>query len=129
MSNKKHHDINESIENNTDAIEIEKIDENILSTDEEEKIYENILSTDEEENNDKDITSINTTDFGEVTDCLKLNVRSCPSNTSEIVAVIPVKTTVLVDIFNSIEDWYKVYLVEGIEGFCMKKYIRINHLA
>ena len=126
MSNKKHHDINESIENNTDAIEIEKIDENILSTDEEEKIYENILSTDEEENNDKDITSINTTDFGEVTDCLKLNVRSCPSNTSEIVAVIPVKTTVLVDIFNSIEDWYKVYLVEGIEGFCMKKYIRLN---
>lgn len=113
MSNKKHHDINESIENNTDAIEIEKIDENILSTD-------------EEENNDKDITSINTTDFGEVTDCLKLNVRSCPSNTSEIVAVIPVKTTVLVDIFNSIEDWYKVYLVEGIEGFCMKKYIRLN---
>lgn len=126
MSNKKHHDINESIENNTDAIEIEKIDENILSTDEEEKIYENVLSTDEEENNDKDITSINTTDFGEVTDCLKLNVRSCPSNTSEIVAVIPVKTTVLVDIFNSIEDWYKVYLVEGIEGFCMKKYIRLN---
>ena len=126
MSNKKHHDINESIENNTDAIEVEKIDENILSTDEEEKIYENILSTDEEENNDKDITSINTTDFGEVTDCLKLNVRSCPSNTSEIVAVIPVKTTVLVDIFNSIEDWYKVYLVEGIEGFCMKKYIRLN---
>ena len=126
MSNKKHHDINESIENNTDEIEIEKIDENILSTDEEEKIYENILSTDEEENNDKDITSINTTDFGEVTDCLKLNVRSCPSNTSEIVAVIPVKTTVLVDIFNSIEDWYKVYLVEGIEGFCMKKYIRLN---
>ena len=127
MSNKKHHDINESIKNNTDAIEIEKIDENILSTDEEEKIYENILSTDEEEeNNDKDITSINTTDFGEVTDCLKLNVRSCPSNTSEIVAVIPVKTTVLVDIFNSIEDWYKVYLVEGIEGFCMKKYIRLN---
>ena len=126
MSNKKHHDINESIENNTYAIEVEKIDENILSTDEEEKIYENILSTDEEENNDKDITSINTTDFGEVTDCLKLNVRSCPSNTSEIVAVIPVKTTVLVDIFNSIEDWYKVYLVEGIEGFCMKKYIRLN---
>ena len=126
MSNKKHHNINESIENNTDAIEIEKIDENILSTDEEEKIYENILSTDEEENNDKDITSINTTDFGEVTDCLKLNVRSCPSNTSEIIAVIPVKTTVLVDIFNSIEDWYKVYLVEGIEGFCMKKYIRLN---
>lgn len=128
MSNKKHHNINESIKNNTDAIEIEKIDENILSTYEEEKIYENILSTDEEENNDKDkdITSINTTDFGEVTDCLKLNVRSCPSNTSEIIAVIPVKTTVLVDIFNSIEDWYKVYLVEGIEGFCMKKYIRLN---
>ena len=126
MSNKKHHDINESIENNTDAIEIEKIDENILSTDEEEKIDENILSTYEEENNDKDITSINTTDFGEVTDCLKLNVRSCPSNASEIVAVIPVKTIVLVDVVNSIEDWYKVYLVEGIEGFCMKKYIRLN---
>lgn len=57
-------------------------------------------------------------------ECDKLNVRKGPGVENDIVCVINKGTKV--EITNEPdEDWYEIYTVSGIEGFCMKKFIKI----
>lgn len=62
---------------------------------------------------------------GVVTDCLKLNVRKKPSADAEILVIIDALSEVMVDVDASTNDFYKV-AVDGVEGFCMKKYIALR---
>ena len=66
------------------------------------------------------------TDFGIVTDCLYLNVRKRPDINADVAVVIDALTQVVVDLDASTEDFYKVATSDGIEGFCMKKYITLS---
>ena len=66
------------------------------------------------------------TDFGIVTDCLYLNVRKRPDINADVAAVIDALTQVVVDLDASTEDFYKVTTSDGIDGFCMKKYITLS---
>lgn len=61
-----------------------------------------------------------------VTGCAKLNVRERPDIKANIVAVISVKTEVVVDLGSSTDEFYKVCNAAGIEGFCVKKYIELK---
>jgi len=64
--------------------------------------------------------------FGFVTNCKKLNVREKPTVESPVVCEIVYQTEVMIDEKESTEEFYKVYTVAGIEGFCMKKFIAIR---
>ena len=60
---------------------------------------------------------------GFVYGCSKLNVRSEPKVDASIVCEIEQKSEVEIDLANSTDDFYKVCLASGIEGFCVKTYI------
>lgn len=63
---------------------------------------------------------------GVVTDCIYLNVRKQPDIHSDVAVVIDALTHVFVDLDASTEDFYKVTTSDGIEGFCMRKYIALS---
>lgn len=65
--------------------------------------------------------------YGVVIGCAKLNVRETPSMYGTIVCTIDEKTEVIIDEKESTEDYYKVCLASGIEGFCMKQFIELRH--
>lgn len=64
--------------------------------------------------------------LGYVANCEKLNVRKKPSLTAEVVCVIADHTDVEIDKEESTDEFYKVSLASGVEGFCMKKYIAVK---
>lgn len=62
---------------------------------------------------------------GLVTGCSKLNVRAEPDLNAKVVCVIAKDSDVLIDLEESTDEWYAVYVGEE-EGFCMKKFITID---
>lgn len=62
---------------------------------------------------------------GMVTDCAKLNVRKNPNTNSEVLCVIEAASKVVIDEENSTGGFYKVCTESGVEGYCMKKFIKI----
>lgn len=66
---------------------------------------------------------------GVVTDCLKLNVRSTPTDSSgkgNVVTTIECLTEVVIDMEGSTDRFYKICTASGIEGFCMRQYIAVR---
>lgn len=64
--------------------------------------------------------------YGVVVDCAKLNIREQPSTESEVVGQIDASTELVIQFYEDEEDsaFYKICTVSGIEGYCMKRYIR-----
>lgn len=62
---------------------------------------------------------------GVVTGCTKLNVRAEPNLDAKVVRVIEKGRSVHIDLDESTDEWYAVYVGEE-EGFCMKKFITID---
>lgn len=63
---------------------------------------------------------------GIVTDCVKLNVREAPSTDAKVLDTIELLTWVEVDTAASTSEFYKVRTEDGVEGFCMRKYIALK---
>ena len=63
---------------------------------------------------------------GVVTDCVKLNIRKRPSSDAAILTEIPVGTKVQIFDKESTKDFHHVCTATGIDGFCMKKFIKIK---
>ena len=63
---------------------------------------------------------------GIVSGCAKLNVRRKPTIKAAVACVIDKGTKVVIDKKDSTKEWVKVTLDNGVEGFCMKKFIQIN---
>ena len=102
----------------------------------EEVANENINSTEEIVNDFVDETVENsskeTTEedivlevLGVVTGCNLLNVRSQPEADSDVITVIPIDSVITISDVNASQDFYKV-LVGDLEGYCMKKFIKIK---
>lgn len=70
--------------------------------------------------------SVESKKIGRVFDCVRLNVRSASYGKAPIVCDIPCDTEVEIDENDSTDEFYKVYLASGVEGYCMKKYILKN---
>lgn len=66
-----------------------------------------------------------TTKDAVVSNCNMLNVRSDSKKDASVVAVVSVGTEVVVDTCKT-KGWYKVWLANGVSGFCMKDYITIH---
>lgn len=61
---------------------------------------------------------------GIVANCQKLNVRSEPKATADIVYILDAKAEV--EIAGEFGDFYKVSTKKGVSGFCMKKFIKTS---
>lgn len=63
---------------------------------------------------------------GVVVSCLKLRVRKAPSLTAEVLCEIEKSSAVVIDPANSTKDFFKVCTEDGVEGYCMKKFINVR---
>lgn len=61
-----------------------------------------------------------------VTNGLRVRVYSEPDVNSEIVCKLRYLTELMIDVVNSTDDFYKVYTIMGLEGFCQKDLIVIK---
>ena len=61
---------------------------------------------------------------GNVAGCAKLNVRKEPNKDAEILAVINEGAEVVINKIKSTMDFYSVCTAAGIDGYCMKKFIK-----
>lgn len=60
---------------------------------------------------------------GYVSGCTSLNVRKEPSLDSDIVVVLPVDASVVIE--GTKKDFYSVSLSDGNVGYCLKKFIEV----
>ena len=63
--------------------------------------------------------------FGKIVGCKKLNVRKLPSRDAEIVSELIEGSEVMIDEKESTALFYKICTEHGIEGFCMKDFIKV----
>lgn len=63
---------------------------------------------------------------GVVANCTKLNVRKTSAASAPVVSIINEGVEVRIGVAESTDDFYKVYLASGVEGFCMKKFITVK---
>jgi hypothetical protein len=64
--------------------------------------------------------------IGLVSNCKKLNIREKPTVESPVICEVDYQAELMIDENESTEEFYKVFTVAGIEGFCMKKFITIQ---
>jgi hypothetical protein len=62
-----------------------------------------------------------------VANCLRLHVLSEPRADADVVCKVRYLTEVLVDEDESTEDYYKIYLAIGAEGYCDKQLVDIRN--
>ena len=62
---------------------------------------------------------------GIVTGCSKLNVRAEPETIADILCILDVNSEVMIDMGKSNREWFKVTTASGIDGYCMRKFIKI----
>ena len=82
----------------------------------------NLELTDVTEEIEESINSIT----GIVSDCKKLRVRNAPGLDSDAICEIEAGSIVEIDEVNSTEEFYKVCTETGIDGYCMKKFIKVE---
>lgn len=82
----------------------------------------NLELTDVTEEIEESINSIT----GIVSDCKKLRVRNAPELDSDVICEIEAGSIVEIDEVNSTEEFYKVCTEAGIDGYCMKKFIKVE---
>lgn len=62
--------------------------------------------------------------MGVVVDCARLNIRTQPSIDAEVLCELPRSSEVQVDRNSDHKDWYHVRAASGIDGYCMKQFIK-----
>ena len=62
---------------------------------------------------------------GVVFNCTKLNVREKPVAGSRVVSIIDVNTKLTVTTDESFGVFYKICTESGVEGYCVKDYVRL----
>lgn len=63
--------------------------------------------------------------IGKISGCKKLNVRKLPNTGAAVVSELVEGAEVMIDEKASTATFYKVCTAHGIEGFCMKQFIKI----
>ena len=63
--------------------------------------------------------------IAKITGCKKLNVRKIPSRDSEIISELLEGSEIMIDDNESTALFYKICTEHGIEGYCMKQFIKV----
>lgn len=63
--------------------------------------------------------------FGKVVDCSKLNVRQYPTLRADVLCTLVENTEIVIDEDKSTDEFYAICTPTGLEGFCLKKFVKI----
>ena len=146
MENNNIEELNQNIEEVTEVTE-ETIEENAEEVNEtieqvEETVNEVEESTNEAEETTEEVTeevtepevivpSIennveNNEVIGKISGFEKLYVRKEASKDSEPVGIVTDKDDLSIDVAHSTDDFYKVITSNGLEGYCVKEFVKID---
>ena len=146
MENNNIEELNQNIEEVTEVTE-ETIEENTEEVNEtieqvEETVNEVEESTNETEETTEEVTeevtepevivpSIennveNNEVIGKISGFEKLYVRKEASKDSEPVGIVTNKDDISIDVAHSTDDFYKVITSNGLEGYCVKEFVKID---
>ena len=146
MENNNIEELNQNIEEVTEVTE-ETIEENTEEVNEtieqvEETVNEVEESTNEAEETTEEVTeevtepevivpSIennieNNEVIGKISGFEKLYVRKEASKDSEPVGIVTDKDDLSIDVSRSTDDFYKVITSNGLEGYCVKEFVKID---
>ncbi len=72
--------------------------------------------------------SVRTTVLPEIVDgvvahCAKLNVRSQPDISADVVCILDAASEIAINVNESTSEWFKVCTATGVEGYCMRKFV------
>ena len=137
MENNNIEELNQNIEEVTEVTEetTEEITNEVNETVEqvEETINEVEKSTNEIEET-KEVTKSdiivpiveNNEVIGKIIEFEKLYIRKEASKDSEPVGIVTDKDDLSIDIIHSTDDFYKVITSNGLEGYCVKEFVKID---
>ena len=128
MENNNIEELNQNIEEVTEVTE-ETVNEVEESTNETEETTEEV--TEEVTEPEVIVPSIennveNNEVKGKVSGFENLYVRKEASKYSEPVGIVTDKDDILIDVTNSTDDFYKVITSNGLEGYCVKEFVKID---
>ena len=63
--------------------------------------------------------------FGKVVDCSKLNVRQYPTLRADVLCTLVENAEIEIDEGKSTDEFYAICTPTGLEGFCLKKFVKI----
>lgn len=122
--------VNEVTEENVNEIEesvkeTEEITNEVNETIEqvEETINEVEESTNEIEETKEEVTE---EVIGKIIEFEKLYIRKEADKNSEPVGIVTNKDYLSIDIIHSTDDFYKVITSNGLEGYCVKEFVKID---
>ena len=78
------------------------------------------------ENKNTTETNSGAVSTGMVANCAKLNVRSKPSINGDVVTVLNANDKVIIDVDKSTDEWFKIRTADGVNGYCMRKFVSAN---
>ena len=142
MENNNIEELNQNIEEVTEVTE-ETTEENTEEVNEtveqvEETINEVEESTKETEETTEEVTDqeviVHSIDnnvenneiIGKISGFEKLYVRKEASKDSEPVGIVTDKDDLSIDVAHSTDDFYKVITSNGLEGYCVKEFVKID---
>lgn len=128
MENNNIEELNQNIEEVTEVTE-ETVNEVEESTNETEETIEEV--TEEVTEPEVIVPSIennveNNEVIGKISGFEKLYVRKEASKDSEPVGIVTDKDDISIDITHSTDDFYKVITSNGLEGYCVKEFVKID---
>ena len=92
-----------------------------------EQVEETINEVEESTNKIEEIKEEVTEEvIGKVIEFEKLYVREEASKYSEPVGIVTDKDYLSIDIIHSTDDFYKVITSNGLEGYCVKEFVKID---
>lgn len=126
--------VNEVTEENVNEIEesvkeTEEITEEITNEVNEtvEQVEETINEVEESTNKIEETKKEVTEEvIGKIIEFEKLYVRKEASKYSEPVGIVTDKDCLSIDIIHSTDDFYKVITSNGLEGYCVKEFVKID---
>ena len=146
MENDNIEELNQNIEEVTEVTEktteetTDKVDETVEQVEEtvnevEESINETEETTEEvtEEVTEPEVIVPNIEDgvennevIGKISGFEKLYVRKEANKDSEPVGIVTDKDDLSIDVAHSTDDFYKVITSNGLEGYCVKEFVKID---
>ena len=146
MENNNIEELNQNIEEVTEVTEetteestnevnetVEQVEETVNEVEESTKETEETTEEVTEEVTDQEVIvpSIdnnveNNEIIGKINGFKNLYVRKEASKDSEPVGIVTDKDDISIDIAHSTDDFYKVITSNGLEGYCVKKFVKID---
>ena len=63
--------------------------------------------------------------YGIIKGCSKLNIRKKPNTSADVVCIVNEGTEVKINT-DGVDGWYGVCTANGIEGYCMSKFVELK---